>query len=55
MRRIGKRYWPIVLVLSFALLFALGVVGNAVRFPLGLGLLRVMFLAVEQFWTKLRV
>jgi multidrug efflux pump subunit AcrA (membrane-fusion protein) len=47
--------WSLWVLIAIAVLFACGIAGDFLNFPLGLALLRVVFLVAEQIWPRLRV
>ena len=54
MRNAIKR-WQFWLVACLAVVVCFTITGSMLRFPIGLGMLRVAFLVAEQFWTKIRI
>ncbi len=54
MKTMIKR-WPFWVSVLVVLVVASTFAGHSLRFPLGLGLLRGLFLVVEQVWSKARL
>jgi hypothetical protein len=52
--RILLKSWSLWVLVAIALLFACGIAGDFLNFPLGLAMLRVLFLVAEQIWPRLR-
>ena len=52
--RILLKSWSLWILVAIALLFACGIAGDFLNFPLGLAMLRVLFLVGEQIWPRLR-
>ena len=45
--------WSLWVLIGIAVLFACGIAGDFLNFPLGLAMLRVVFLVAEQIWPRL--
>jgi hypothetical protein len=52
--RILLKSWSLWILVAIALLFACGIAADFLNFPLGLAMLRVLFLVAEQIWPRLR-
>jgi hypothetical protein len=49
------KHWQVWAIICVMIVLAVTVTGSVLRFPIGLGFLRVAFLVTEQFWTRVRL